>query len=131
MTFRIEHDSPHEGTIADYHPLTVGEIADLLHASCAAKQHKSKDVYVVTVSDVQVRLLQGIAGMECPRPIDGPIAKRMNAFESFYVRWIEGVRGDEQIDEWTLRQFDLLINGGECVETDAPLVRRALAGTHS
>lgn len=83
-------------------------------------------MYAVTASDVQVRLLQGIEGMECPRPIDGSVAKRMNSFEAFYVRWIENVRGDEQIDEWTLRQFELLINGGECVETDSSLVKRAL-----
>ena len=91
---KIEIPCRHEtGEIADnsvvddYHPLTWMEIAELLIT--AAKSRIEGDH--TTVSVIQVRLVQGIIGMTCPRPVTGRIAEKMNRLEELYVeRYIEG-----------------------------------------
>lgn len=120
--FHIEHNPDHEGTVNDHYSLTTGEISDLLYAARDAKHHVDAQICSQNVASVQIRLGQGIAGMGCPRQIDGPVSDRQNALDSFYVRWVQSIGAKEPIGEWTVRQFDLLINGGDVRESDAPAV---------
>ena len=119
--FHIEHNPDHEGVVNDYYPLTVGEISDLLHAARSAHHHPDARTRLQNKASIQIRLCQGIAGTTCPSH-DETADARSNALEGFYVRWAENIGKDEPISEWTVHQFDLLINGGECCETDAPAV---------
>ena len=73
--------------VDDYHPLSWTEIAELLIT--AAKSKIEGDYR--TVSVIQVRLVQGIVGMTCPRP--GPngygerevIGQKMQELETLYM----------------------------------------------
>ena len=94
--------------VDDYHPLTWMEIAKLLIT--AAKSGYRKDY--ATVSVIQVRLVQGIVGMTCPRP--GPsvygerniIRQKMQELETLYMK--EYMRGGipEIVDELYLIMTD-------------------------
>jgi hypothetical protein len=79
-----------EEPVPDHHPLLVAEVIDLLQTAIAIKDHAAFNPYAVNeIASIQVRLVQGIPGMECPRPIDGPVAERLNALEEAYVDWIQ------------------------------------------
>lgn len=120
--YPIEHDAAHKETIADHFPLTAAEIAELLVAAKTARHHPDPRLSSQTVASIQERLIQGIAGMECPRPASGPVARRMRMLDAFYVRWVRAIGPDEPISAWIVRQFDVLINGGTPCATDAPEV---------
>lgn len=57
-------------TLPDYHPLTKGEIGALLDEA----REKKKTFDLIRIS---VRLVQGIPGMICPRPEEGPLGEKM------------------------------------------------------
>jgi len=119
--FHIEHNPDHEGVVNDYYPLTTGEISDLLHAARAAQYQEDARTRLQTKADIQCRLAQGIPGMECPLH-NAEVESRSMVLDGFYVRCTKVIGKDEEIGAWTVRQFDLLINGGECQATDAPAV---------
>lgn len=105
---------PHNETVPDYHPLTEEEILDLLNAARDANQLSDYSESVTTISDIQVRLNQGIVGIICPRPIDGPLAWRLNAVDSLYMEYLGRIREREMSDHWLAHlahQFDLLLKG--------------------
>lgn len=121
-TYSIPHEHPHAGRIPDWYPLHTSEIAALLEAARDAWHQPDRRAGTETVVSIQVRLLQGIPGMTCPRMIEGPISDLMDILEDFFVRWIKAVGPHEPISAWLIRQFDLLLNGGTPCETDDPLV---------
>jgi hypothetical protein len=63
-------------TVSDYYPLSRDEVVTLLEEAKSGGR---------IVSEVQVRLNQGIKGMTCPRPIVGDVAERSNKLDQFYV----------------------------------------------
>jgi hypothetical protein len=82
--------APYSETVSDHYPLSVAEIIDLLQTAIAIKDHIEFNQYAVNeIASIQVRLAQGIPGMECPRPIDGDVAERLNALDQAYVDWIQ------------------------------------------
>jgi len=87
MSSKIKIACPHEmgeikiGKVAsDYHPLNKREIANLLDT---AAKHRGN---VTAVSEVQVRLNQGIAGMTCPRPVTGKVADKLNELDNLFMK---------------------------------------------
>ncbi len=71
-----------DATVGDHKPLTLAEIRELLLFAIA----NHEDVQLV--SKVQVRLGQAIPNMLCPRPIEGPVARRQSRLDEYYVRLI-------------------------------------------
>lgn len=74
---------PIDKVVSDYYPLNKREIANLLDT--AAKNRED----IQTVSEIQVRLDQGIEGMTCPRPITGKIAERLSELDRVFVKEYE------------------------------------------
>ncbi|MDQ1283717.1 MAG: hypothetical protein QG620_65 [Patescibacteria group bacterium] len=72
-------DIPLDKDLPDYHPLTRSEIADLLNF---ARDHENDGI---AVSKAQVRLIQGIPGMTCPRAIDNNVAEREARLSEIFV----------------------------------------------
>lgn len=70
-------------TISDYHPLTKEEISKLLTTA-------SNNLHDITIiSEIQVRLDQGIVGITCPRPITGKVAEKLNELDSIFIKEYE------------------------------------------
>jgi hypothetical protein len=68
-----------------YCPLTINEIEDLLHEAAYHKENHDGQ----KVARVQVRLNNGIRGMESPRQIDGPIADKMLQLDEKFVDFVQ------------------------------------------
>ena len=86
MAKKIAIACPHEidkagihEVVSDYHPLSKEEIAHLLKTAVKNKGN------VMKVSEVQVRLDQGIVGITCPRPVTGKVAKKLNELDSLFI----------------------------------------------
>ena len=76
--------------LSDYHPLTTGEVIDLLETARAIKDHANIYPYAsAEISSIQCRLAQAIPGSECPTPIEGPVADKMAALDEAYITWIK------------------------------------------
>ena len=68
----------------DYQPLGVAKIEALLrNAAYYAKVNDGRNI-----SKIQVRLIQGIKGMEDPKPIDCPVADKENDLSKKYIDFI-------------------------------------------
>lgn len=90
MTNKIKIACAHEigeagtnETVSDYHPLTKEEIYKLLITASSNRGD------AVAVSEVQVRLDQGIVGITCPRPIAGNVAKKLNELDRTFIELYE------------------------------------------
>ena len=99
MASKIKVECPHitgkvpiSKVVSDYYPLNKREIANLLEMAA-----KNRDD-AITVSEVQVRLDQGIAGITCPRPIKGKIAERLNELDSLFVKEYEKGSSPDIVD---------------------------------
>lgn len=81
--YAIKYDhNDHPGiTIYDYYPLTKQEIAELLQYAQEAWQCGD----IRTLASIQCRLDQGIAGQQCPKPDEGPVAKATNDLDELFV----------------------------------------------
>jgi hypothetical protein len=81
----------------DYHPLSIEEIAVLLHE--AALAHDNGNGFLV--NRIQIRLTQGIRGMEDdPRPaVDTPVAQKSAIIDRAFMNFVE--RGDGNNPELT------------------------------
>lgn len=66
--------------VADYHPLTLGEVSMLIHVAYAFRKAQSQKV-----TDIQNRLRQGILGMTCPLPTKGQISRRMMKVDKLFL----------------------------------------------
>jgi hypothetical protein len=73
-------------TVSDYHPLGIMQIRRLVARAKAETRRVSPNGSVL--ASLQVRLTQGIPGMQCPRPIDGAVATRSSALDSLFVKSI-------------------------------------------
>lgn len=62
--------------LRDYYPLSRDEIKKLLDMAASDPE---------SASEIQVRLVQGIKGMTCPRPVTGPVAQKMGKLERIFV----------------------------------------------
>jgi hypothetical protein len=71
--------------VADYQPLTLAEVTELLELALPLKQGAPSAARVQGLARIQCRLVRGISGMTCPSPIDGDVAQRMTDLESAYV----------------------------------------------
>jgi hypothetical protein len=87
MSSKIKIACPHETgeikiskVVSDYHPLNKREITNLLDK--AAKNSGN----VAVVSEIQVRLNQGIVGITCPRPITGKVVNRLNELDNLFMK---------------------------------------------
>lgn len=80
----------------DYYALSREEVQSLLEIAREKKinllEGRGTSLDVMSVSSIQVRLVQAICGMTCPRPITGNVSQKMNKLESLYVNWIQGER---------------------------------------
>lgn len=75
---------PTKVTLDDYHPLTKKEIIELLTEALSSKNPSKQ----------QVRLIQAIPGIQCPRQIDGKVGKLLAELETLFVEFL-----DNGIDE--------------------------------
>jgi hypothetical protein len=77
--------------VSDYSPLTTQEVISLLETAIGLMDHASFDTQrsMGDIMSIQVRLIQAISGMQCPRPIHGPVAERMDALDHAFVAWIK------------------------------------------
>lgn len=67
-------------TVPDYRPLTKSDIADLL-----VQAQQISQSYTQGIATIQCRLSQGIVGMECPNPDEGPVAERQNQLDRLFL----------------------------------------------
>lgn len=76
---KYEHrcDGKHEGEIAWHFPLTSAAVDELLRAAATGSTQ--------TRASVQCCFANAIPGMTCPRPVDGPVAARLQRVEDLYV----------------------------------------------
>lgn len=86
MTPKIKIACPHitdkvptDKVVSDYHPLTEEEIYKLLITASSNRGD------AVAISEIQVRLDQGIVGITCPRPITGNVAKKLNELDRTFI----------------------------------------------
>jgi hypothetical protein len=70
-----------------YQPLTIEEIENLLHEAAYHKENHDGQ----KVARIQVRLNNGIRGMESPRQIDGPVAEKLNQVDEKFVHFLKYV----------------------------------------
>lgn len=84
--------------ISDYHPLSKADVKRLL--SIASQSCDGQEI-----ASIQVRLGQGIPGMQCPREIDGPVAEKLNQLDEYYVKHFRIASIEEMVDAlWPLMQ---------------------------
>ena len=85
----------HSGAIEDYreptpnhHPVSKEDVAELLRLA-AQESAKNKR----QVAKIQLRLGQGIPGMICPRPSEGPVAQKLQELGATFTA--EYHKGDD------------------------------------
>lgn len=63
------------------------------------------------VSDIQVRLCQGIRGMVCPRPINGEVARMDNKISKIFVDFVHVIKSTKHanLTEVTATTIAMLI----------------------
>lgn len=100
MTDKIKIECPHitrkldiKETVNDYYPLTKTEISKLL-ATAANNQGN-----LSLISEVQVRLNQGITGITCPRPITGKVANKLKELDNIFVKEYERGPSHDLVDK--------------------------------
>jgi len=74
--------------VADYHPLKLEEVLAMIQIACHCDPLKSKEA-AAQISEIQVRLNQGIMGMTCPGPNEGEIAARCAKVDDLFMRVID------------------------------------------
>jgi len=116
--YTIPHAHPHRESSDDHHPISVGEIRKLLDILSVSTDI---DLY----ADILGRLEQGIQGWMCPSPLFPIASLRMRVLENYLRHWFEYGIDDERktndavVNDWVVRQFDLLINEGNPQPTDS------------
>jgi hypothetical protein len=84
---------PTSETISDYYPLTKEEISKLLTTAANNKGN------VKLVSEVQVRLDQGIVGITCPRQITGKVAEKLKELDNIFIEEYEKKVSPDTVDK--------------------------------
>ncbi len=77
-----------DGPVSDYYPLTVQEIIALLEDARNWLEYPNLDKSIHMRASIQVRLLQGIPGLQIPRQEEGPVAAKKEAMEAALYTWI-------------------------------------------
>ena len=100
MRDEIKIACPHETgkvginkTVSDYYPLTKTEISKLLTTAA----NNPGDVTII--SEVQVRLNQGIVGITCPSPITGKVAEKLNELDKIFIKEYERGSSPDTVDK--------------------------------
>jgi hypothetical protein len=83
----------------DYHPLTEDEVKALLGMVNAEPDKRTIHQNTQITAQVQVRLAQAIPGMLCPRPVDGPVAKKLNRLDHVFTGFTKGDTKDYVLSE--------------------------------
>ena len=84
---------PTSETVSDYYPLNKEEISKLLTIAANNKGN------VKLVSEVQVRLDQGIVGITCPRPITGKEAEKLKELDNIFIEEYEKKVSPDTVDK--------------------------------
>jgi len=69
---------PDSEVAPDHHPLNWDDVVQLM--SWARLSYDCQ-----CINQIHVRLVQGIPGMECPSPIDGPVAEKLFELDELFV----------------------------------------------
>lgn len=87
-----------EKPIPDYYPLSKRDVKHLLTIASESRDGQE-------IASIQVRLGQGIPGMQCPREIDGPVAEKLNQLDKYFVGHFRIASIEEMVDGlWPLMQ---------------------------
>jgi|SRR5687767_6305358 len=116
---QLEHkqyhiDHPRGGTsehpLSDHHPLTRGEIKDLLHEAVGLKafmnsaNQNNQSICSQRIASIQVRLGQGIVGNTSPDPYEEgtSLSRAQLAIDEMYVNQIlrGGVDVTDELVDW-------------------------------
>ena len=73
-----------EEAVSHYHSLSIEEVIDLLEKAIDHKVCENGSA----VASIQVRLGQGIPGIEYPVQIEGPIARKRAELDKKFTAWI-------------------------------------------
>lgn len=107
MKDKIKIACPHEKgeigiskVVNDHYPLNKEEIANLLKT--AAQNWNDPTI----VSEIQIRLNQGIVGITCPRPIKGKVAEKLIEMDRLFMKKYKEGSSPETVN----RPYQIMVN---------------------
>jgi hypothetical protein len=77
--------------LPNFHPLTKEEIRELL------EEAKGKEGQIII--QIFQRLVQGIKGMTCPQPLEGPLSEKVEKLSSIYLQSYKGGADEKKVEE--------------------------------